>query len=172
MALVDALKVSLERHDRSELVPSLLSLPPSRRSEAAKSLEASDLLELVGLDHAGHLRVGELSTGMRRLAELAALVGVGADVLLLDEPTAGIAQREVEAFTPVLRRIREHLDATILLVEHDIPLVLGLSDRVYVLAAGEVLASGLPDEVRVDERVVAAYLGTDERVIRRSGAMA
>ena len=172
MALIDALKVSLERRDRSELFPSLLSLPPSRAAERTKLVEAHELLELVGLEDSAHLRVSELSTGMRRLAELAALVGVGADVLLLDEPTAGIAQREVEAFSPVLRQIRDHLDATVVLIEHDIPLVMGLSDRVYVLAAGEVLADGLPDEVRADPRVIAAYLGADERVIQRSGATA
>jgi ABC-type branched-subunit amino acid transport system ATPase component/ABC-type branched-subunit amino acid transport system permease subunit len=170
MPLADALKVSLERHDRSELVPSLFALPPSRHAEQAKSIEVVELLELVGLERSAHLRVSELSTGMRRLAELAALVGVGARVLLLDEPTAGIAQREVEAFSPVLRQIRDHLDATVVLIEHDIPLVMGLSDRVYVLAAGEVLAEGLPDDVRADDRVIAAYLGTDQRVIQRSGA--
>jgi len=170
MPLVDALKVSLEQRNRSELVPSLLSLPPSRTSERAKAIDAAELLEIVGLERSAHLRVSELSTGMRRLAELAALVGVGADVLLLDEPTAGIAQREVEAFSPVLRQIRDHLDATVVLIEHDIPVVMGLSDRVYVLAAGEVLAEGLPADVRSDPRVVAAYLGADERVIQRSGA--
>jgi ABC-type branched-subunit amino acid transport system ATPase component len=99
------------------------------------------------------------------------MVALGARVLLLDEPTAGIAQREVEAFRPVLREIRDHLDATLVVIEHDMPLIMGLADRLYVLASGRVIAEGPPDVLRDDPRVVAAYLGTDERVIRRSGAL-
>jgi ABC-type branched-subunit amino acid transport system ATPase component len=100
------------------------------------------------------------------------MVGLGARLLLLDEPTAGIAQREVEAFQPVLREIRDHLEATIVVIEHDIPLIMGLVDRLYVLAAGQVIAEGPPSVLRDDPAVVAAYLGTDEQVIARSGGMA
>jgi ABC-type branched-subunit amino acid transport system ATPase component/ABC-type branched-subunit amino acid transport system permease subunit len=171
MALREAVAVALEREDPSEVVPSLLGLPPARRSEKKKRLRAEELLELFGLSPFGDLHAGELSTGTRRLAELAALCALGADVLLLDEPTAGIAQREVEAFRPVLLEVRDRLDATILLVEHDIPLVTSLADRVYVLDAGQVLASGPPEVLREDPRVVAAYLGTDERLVARSGAV-
>jgi ABC-type branched-subunit amino acid transport system ATPase component len=111
----------------------------------------------------------ELSTGTRRFAELMTMIALGADVLLLDEPTAGIAQREVEAFAPVLRDIRAHLDATVVVIEHDIPLMISLVDRLYVLAAGQLIAEGPPQLVCEDEAVIAAYLGTDERVIHRSG---
>ena len=107
---------------------------------------------------------------MRRMAELACVVALGADVILLDEPTAGIAQAEVERFTPVLSEIRAHLGATIVIIEHDIPLLMSLVDRMYVLAAGELLAEGPPDIVRTDPAVIAAYLGGDDRTIARSGA--
>ena len=124
---------------------------------------------MLGLQDQASVRVAELSTGMRRLAELGCVVALGARVLLLDEPTAGIAQGEVEAFRPVLRDIRDHLGATVVLIEHDLPLVMGLVDRLYVLAAGELVAEGPPARLRDDQRVVAAYLGTDERLAGRSG---
>jgi ABC-type sulfate/molybdate transport systems ATPase subunit len=81
-----------------------------------------------------------------------------------------VAQREAEAFGPVLRRIRDELDCSILIVEHDMPLLMGLCDRVYAMVAGRVIASGTPEEVRADPRVIASYLGTDEVAIARSGS--
>ncbi|HMC51913.1 MAG TPA: ATP-binding cassette domain-containing protein, partial [Acidimicrobiales bacterium] len=96
--LLDAVKVALERGEPSEVVPSVLGLAPARRAEQAKQLRAQEFLDLIGLAPYSHLYVADLSTGMRRLAELAAMAALGARVLLLDEPTAGIAQREVEAF--------------------------------------------------------------------------
>jgi len=170
--LLDALEVALERSEPSEVVPSVLGLAPSRRAERAKRLRAREVLELLGLAPYSHLYVAELTTGMRRLAELGAMIALWARVLLLDEPTAGIAQREVEAFRPVLKEIRDHLGASMIVVEHDIPLVMGLVDRLYVLNAGSVLAEGPPSVLREDPAVIAAYLGTDERVIRRSGTAA
>ena len=100
------------------------------------------------------------------------MVALGARVLLLDEPMAGIAQREVEAFAPVLGEIRDHLGATLFVIDHDIPMVTTIADRIYVLATGRVIAEGEPAVVREDPAVVAAYLGTDERAIRRSGRVA
>jgi ABC-type branched-subunit amino acid transport system ATPase component len=91
-------------------------------------------------------------------------------VICLDEPTAGVAQREAEAFGPLILRIKEELDATLVVVEHDLPLILSISDRVYCLEAGRVIAEGLPGVVRDDPRVVSSYLGTDDRAIQRSNA--
>ena len=170
MTVRDVLKVSLERRDRSEVLPSLLGLPSSRSSESFKELGSDELLELFHLEaFADHL-ARDLSTGTRRLVELATTVGLGARVLLLDEPTAGIAQRQVDHFRPVLTELRDVLGATMIIIEHDIPMITGLVDRLYVLAAGEVIAEGPPSIVREDPAVVAAYLGTDERAIAKSGA--
>lgn len=90
-------------------------------------------------------------------------------MLCLDEPTAGLAQRETEAFGPLICTVQKELSASVHLVEHDMPLIMGISDRVYCLEAGRVIAEGPPTTVRQDPRVVASYLGTDERAIVRSG---
>jgi ABC-type branched-subunit amino acid transport system ATPase component/ABC-type branched-subunit amino acid transport system permease subunit len=169
MTVLDVLKVALERSEPSEVVPSLLGLPPSVDAERRKDLRAGELVDVLGMGPYAHLNASELSTGMRRIVELGTIVALGAHVLLLDEPTAGIAQREVEAFTPVLSDIRAHLGATVVVIEHDIPLIMGLVDRLYVMSAGAIIAEGSPSALREDPAVIAAYLGTDERVIQRSG---
>ncbi len=92
--------------------------------------------------------------------------------LCLDEPTARVAQRETEAFGPLLVRIRAELGASMLVIEHDMPLIMAISDRVYCLEAGRVIAQGAPEAVRNDPVVIASYLGTDERAIERSNLVA
>jgi ABC-type branched-subunit amino acid transport system ATPase component len=160
LSVIDVFKLALESQEPSELVPSLLSLPPSRAAEKAKSMRANEVVEMLGLGVFAHRHISELSTGTRRFVEL------------LDEPTAGIAQREVEAFRPVLRQVRDHLGATMILIDHDIPMMMGLVDRVYALASGQIIAEGTPEQVRDDANVIASYLGSDERLIRRSGTLA
>jgi ABC-type Mn2+/Zn2+ transport system ATPase subunit len=91
--------------------------------------------------------------------------------LLLDEPTAGIAQREAEAFIPLLQRLHEVTDSTILLVEHDVPLVFELCSTVVVMQVGEVVAAGPPEVVRRDPRALAAYLGASEEALNVSGPL-
>ncbi len=88
-------------------------------------------------------------------------------MLCLDEPTAGVAQREAEAFAPLLVQVREELDASMLVIEHDMPLVMSISDRIYCLEAGRVISSGMPDEVRNNPHVIASYLGTDAAPVER-----
>ena len=97
------------------------------------------------------------------------MLAVDARVLLLDEPTGGVAQREAEAFGPLIVRIRRELGASMLIIEHDMPLIMGISDRVYCLEAGAVISEGTPEEVRADPLVIASYLGSDTRAIQRSG---
>ena len=129
---------------------------------------ASDLIDFLGLGRYADGFVAELSTGTRRIVELAGLLALDAQVLCLDEPTAGLAQREPEAFGPLLKQIQLELNATMIVIEHDMPMIMALSDRVYCLEAGQVIAEGTPTEVRNDPRVVASYLGTDDRAIDRS----
>ncbi len=168
----ESLQVALEARRRSELVPALLALPPSHRLERWSRAEADEVIALLGLGRYADNRIATLSTGSRRIVELGCLVGQRARVLLLDEPTAGVAQREAEAFGPLVGRIKQELDATIVVIEHDLPLVTAMSDRLVCMSAGEVIASGDPRAVTTDPAVVAAYLGTDERAISRSDAKA
>ena len=104
---------------------------------------------------------------MRRIVELGCLLARDPTLILLDEPTAGVAQREAEAFGPLIKRIQAELAATVVIIEHDMPLVLSLSDRVYCLDAGRVIADGTAESIRTNAGVVAAYLGTDDRAIAR-----
>ena len=98
------------------------------------------------------------------------MLAVAPRVICLDEPTAGVAQREAEAFGPLIVRLKEELDATLVVVEHDLPLILAISNRIYCLEAGQVIVEGEPEAVRTNPRVVSSYLGTDERAIQRSNA--
>lgn len=168
----ETVETALEARGRAGLVGVALGLPRTRRVERAKRARAAEILDLLGLGAHGERFVSELSTGVRRIVELACLVATDARVLCLDEPTAGIAQREAEAFGPLLLRIRAELGASMLVIEHDMPLVMSISDRIYCLEAGRVISSGPPDDVRHDPLVVASYLGTDERAIARSDAPA
>jgi ABC-type branched-subunit amino acid transport system ATPase component len=106
---------------------------------------------------------------VERVIDLASIVLAEPRLLLLDEPTAGIAQREAEAFIPLLRRLHEVTDTTIVLVEHDVPLVFELCSQVVVMETGQVVSSGSPDEVSRDPRALAAYLGASEEALLVSG---
>ena len=128
-----------------------------------------EICDLVGLGRYADSFVADLSTGTRRLCELATMLALGPSLLLFDEPTAGVAQRDAEAFGPLIRRVREELGAAAVVVEHDVPLLVGMCDRLVCLSAGQVLRAGPPDEVVADPAVVEAYLGTDPRAVARSG---
>ena len=168
----ESILVALEARERSEVLPSLLALPPSRRAERGKAAEVGEIIDFLGLGRYADTLIASLSTGSRRIVELGCLVAQRAELLLLDEPTAGVAQREAEAFGPLVTAIRDELGATVVMIEHDIPLVSAMSDRVYCMSTGTVIAEGLPEQVRRDPAVIAAYLGTDERAIDRSDASA
>jgi branched-chain amino acid transport system ATP-binding protein len=116
--------------------------------------------------------VRELSTGTRRVVDLACLLAHEPDVVLLDEPAAGIAQREVEALAPLIRRVRDETGASLLVIEHDIPLIQSVADRLVAMDQGGVIADGRPADVLSIPEVVASYLGTDDAAVHRSGGPA
>ena len=161
LSVRETVMVALEARARSRVVPSMLHAPPSPRAERRKRAEADEILGALGLGDSADLPAAALSTGTRRIVELAGQLALGARVVLLDEPTAGLSQRETEAFGPRLREIQHDLDAAVLLIEHDMPLVMSVSDRVYCLEAGLVIAEGRPADVRADPLVIASYLGAD-----------
>lgn len=165
----EAVQLALEHDDPSDLVPVLFGFAPARDAEARKAASSRGYLSLYGLGRYADVPIADLSTGTRRIVELACLTAQGATMLLLDEPTAGVAQRESEAFAPLIQHVREELGASVLIIEHDMPMILSISDRVHCFSAGVEIARGRPEEVRNDPAVVAAYLGTDERAIERSG---
>ena len=105
--------------------------------------------------------IRELSTGTRRIVDLACLVGHRPTVVLLDEPSSGIAQREVEALAPVLLRLRDEMGASLLVIEHDLPLISSIADRLIALDQGELIAAGAPADVLTHPDVVESYLGNN-----------
>jgi ABC-type branched-subunit amino acid transport system ATPase component len=159
--------VALERVHPTWIAAAVLGLPGTRRRRHA---EAQEILAMMGLTDYRHTPCKDLSTGVRRITEFACLVALRPAVLLLDEPAAGIAQRETEALASVLRRLKQELDLTLVIVEHDIPLLMGLADRIVAMEAGKVLMVGTPEEVRSAPEVIRSYLGSDTTAIERSHA--
>ena len=151
------------------VVSSTLQMPWARRAEREKMRAVDGVIEAFGLGRFRNHRTSELSTGTRRVVDLASIVLADPRLLLLDEPTAGIAQREAEAFIPLLRRLHEVANTTIVLVEHDVPLVFELCSDVVVMETGQVVSAGSPDQVSRDPRALAAYLGASEEALLVSG---
>ncbi len=170
LTVSETVQLALEARHRTGFLSSALCLPQSFRLERRRRSDADDLIHFLGLGRYADAYVSDLSTGTRRIVELAGLLALDARILLLDEPTAGLAQRETEAFGPIIIDIRRQLGASVLVIEHDMPLIMGISDRVYCLELGHIIAEGTPHEVRTNPAVIASYLGTDERAIARSGS--
>ena len=170
LTVTETIAVSLECSiDVRDPLAAALHLPAVVDSEARVEDRVEELIELMGLGAFRDKFVHELSTGSRRIVDLACILAPQPTVLLLDEPSSGIAQREAEALGPLLLRIRDSLGASILVIEHDLPLLTSVADRMVAMDLGEIIASGDPSDVVHDPRVVASYLGTDEAAIARSG---
>ncbi|MCC6226620.1 MAG: ATP-binding cassette domain-containing protein [Microthrixaceae bacterium] len=172
LTVAETVAVARERHVASRsMMADALRQPASFESELDTARRVRELLGLLSLKDHAEKRTSELSTGMRRIVELACLLAEDPTVLLLDEPSAGVAQKETEALGPLLRRIRDHTGAALVIIEHDMPLLSGVCDTMVALELGAVIASGTPEEVLANDRVIASYLGTDEVAINRSGSL-
>jgi branched-chain amino acid transport system ATP-binding protein len=162
LSVFDNIRVALHRHQTVGVGTAAFRLPKLYTEEQATVDEANRVLGLIGMETWAEKFASELSYGTLRLLELGCMLALKPSMLLLDEPASGISQKETEALGPLLRDIKDSTGATILMIEHDMPLVMGLSDYVYCLDAGRNLSEGTPEEVQADPDVLEAYLGTTE----------
>ncbi len=171
LTVQETIAVALETHVKvRNPMAAALHLPNVMFSERRVRNRVDELIEIVGLRAFRDKFIHELSTGSRRIVDLACVLAHEPTVLLLDEPSSGIAQREAEALAPLLRRVRDTLGATLLVIEHDLPLLTSIADRMIALDLGEVIAEGTPADVVRHPSVIASYLGTTEATVARSGA--
>jgi branched-chain amino acid transport system ATP-binding protein len=170
LTVSETLAVATERFVKSRsMFAAALRLPQTFDSEQKVAERVDELLELMGLTQYRQSFIRELSTGTRRVVDLACQVAHRPTVILLDEPSSGIAQREVEALAPVLLRLRAEMGAALVIIEHDMPLISSISDRLIALDQGAVVTTGTPSAVLEDPQVVESYLGTSAVAITRSG---
>jgi ABC-type branched-subunit amino acid transport system ATPase component len=161
LTVTETIAVSCERWVTSrEPLAAALRLPASLLSEIEISERVERIIALLGLGVFRDRFAGQLSTGSRRLVEFGCLLAQEPDVLLLDEPAAGLSRAEAEMMGPLLKRIREATQSALVIVEHDVALLRRTCDRIVALESGRVVAQGRPDDVLADPTVIATYLGT------------
>jgi branched-chain amino acid transport system ATP-binding protein len=160
MTALENVLVGMHLKLRTNLGDHLISSPRQRRDEEAATKRASELLALVGLRGIENELAKNLPYGGQRRLELARALANDPVLLLLDEPTAGMNPNETAQMTALIGRLRSELGLSILLIEHDMRVVMGISDHILVLDHGERISEGTPEEVRRDQRVIEAYLGT------------
>ncbi|MET7694059.1 ATP-binding cassette domain-containing protein [Streptomyces sp. NPDC005483] len=165
MTVREVLALTLERHRPTSVTTSVLG---ADRTARGRRVAADELIGYFGLGDHRHKTIRELSTGTRRITELACMMALRPRLLLLDEPSSGIAQRDTEALGVLLRDLKQEFALTLVIIEHDIPLIMSLADRVTVMASGEVMCCGTGPEIRADQRVADAYLGGSVAAIERS----
>jgi ABC-type branched-subunit amino acid transport system ATPase component len=160
LTVAETVAVALERHlPNRDTLAAALALPASTYMEVGVAERVTEVLTLLGLTGYRHHRIADLSTGTRRIVELACVLAQDPAVLLLDEPSAGVAQRETEALAPLLRRVREATGCSLVIIEHDMGLISAVCDELVALEFGSVIARGTPVEVLNHPKVIASYLG-------------
>jgi len=164
MTALENVVVGRHARMRAGVFGSIVRLPGVRREERAVRERAREILDYVGLDHSQFDQLaGNLSYGDQRRVELARALASDPTLLLLDEPTAGMNPQESDQLTDFMRKLRDDLGLTILLIEHDMRVVMGISERITVLDLGERIAEGPAAEIRDNARVIEAYLGKQEQ---------
>ncbi len=171
LTVSENIAMGLERHvPTRDHLAALLDLPAIQQSERDVAERVDELVELMNLQAYRDKFVSELSTGVRRIVDLTMAIAHKPSVLLLDEPSSGVAQRETEAMGPLLKDMQRATQCSIVIIEHDMPLISAVSDEIIALDLGSMITRGAPSAVMSDRRVVSSYLGGDLAVIQRSDA--
>lgn len=161
LSVIENILVGMHVHLRQTPFEILLQLRAFKTEEASSEKKAEDLLHYVGLKGVANELAMNLPYGAQRRVELARALASDPSLLLLDEPTAGMNPQETEDAIKLFRRIRDEKDVTVLLIEHDMRVVMNISERISVMDYGEKIAEGIPAEIRANQLVVEAYLGRD-----------
>ncbi len=159
LSALENVMIAQHVHTRSGVFAGVLGLPPAPAESRATRTKALELLDLVGMADRAEVKAVNFAYGDQRRLEIARALALEPRVLLLDEPAAGMNPNEKQALSGFIRSVRETFDLTVLLIEHHVPLVMGLCDRIAVLNFGKLIALGPPQAVQKDSAVIEAYLG-------------
>ncbi len=159
LSVLDNVKTGMHNELTYSFLSSIFKTPKYRKSEKEADQKAMELLKIFELDQFADLNAGNLPYGAQRRLEIARALATNPQLLLLDEPAAGMNPQETEDLMRMIRLVRDHFQISVLLIEHDMKLVMGICDRITVLNFGQMLAQGLPSEIQSNQEVIKAYIG-------------